>query len=255
MRSPLFRPELAQHRQAQWLGSIRLARRPSFAWVTGVSVGLAMLLLAFGVWAEVTRKTTVPGLLLPVGGLILVALARRRSSLQAEERQALAELETAAQRVRLALRNLQRYQELAASGYVSTVQAQQKQEEWLDMQTRLGNAQRSVQALQRDQQVLLDEQQARAASAKTSQVQMIGRREQNRFGALSAYIRTVEELRAVRRQPLRHADPLQAPFARGRDSLDDRQLGAVFTGPQKRSFLERKWPQELRSLTIRMGLK
>jgi membrane fusion protein len=240
--APLFRHEVLQARQAQWLGSIRIARPPSFAWVTGVSLTLALMLIAFAVWGEVARKATVPGLLMPLGGLIqvsapqagvisewlvregdavqanqpllhikserhtaqgeagalnLLALGQRRTSLQAErrlndqqsrqrhdalserlrslqaeERQAQAELDTSTLRVNLARQTLQRYQDLAASGFVSLVQAQQKQEELLDVQTRQSNAQRAVQALQRDVQSLLAEQQANAAAAKASQVQM-----------------------------------------------------------------------------------
>ena len=240
--TPLFRQEVLQARQAQWLGSIRIGRPPSFAWVTGVSLALALMLIAFAVWGQVTRKATVPGLLMPVGGLIqvaapqagvigewlvregdavqagqpllrikserhtaqgeagalnLLALAQRRTSLQAErrlneqqarqrhdalsdrlrslqaeERQAQAELDTSTLRVNLSRQTLQRYQDLAASGFVSVVQAQQKQEELLDVQTRQTNAQRALQALQRDQQSLLTEQVANAAAVKASQVQM-----------------------------------------------------------------------------------
>jgi membrane fusion protein len=61
-----------QAQQAQWLGSIQIVRPPSFAWVTGISLVVALGLLAFSVWADVTRKARLPGLLLPSGGLLTV---------------------------------------------------------------------------------------------------------------------------------------------------------------------------------------
>lgn len=70
---PLFRPEVLAARQAQWLGSIRIARPLSFSVVTGAALAMAAALIAFACWGEVTRKVTVHGVLLPVGGLINVA--------------------------------------------------------------------------------------------------------------------------------------------------------------------------------------
>lgn len=70
---PLFRPEVLQARQAQWLGSIRIGRPLSFSVVTGAALAMAAALVAFACWGEVTRKVTVHGVLLPVGGLINVA--------------------------------------------------------------------------------------------------------------------------------------------------------------------------------------
>jgi membrane fusion protein len=240
----LFRQEVLEAQKAQWLGSIRIARPPSFAWVTGISVVLAVALVAFALWGQVTRKARLPGMLVPTGGLIQVvapqagtlaewmvaegdtvtagqtlarislerhiangeahalsqiAMGQRRSSLEAElrvidqqtrqrhdaladrirslaaeERQAQADLQSAGQRVQLARQNLQRYQELASSGFVSTVQAQQRQEELLDVQTRENTAQRQVQALQREQQSLVAEQ-ANNASAGQSNRQQVQR--------------------------------------------------------------------------------
>lgn len=71
--SELFRREVLQQRQAQWLGSIRIARPPSFAWVTGVALLLALALASFATWGEVTRKARLPGLLVPGAGLISVS--------------------------------------------------------------------------------------------------------------------------------------------------------------------------------------
>lgn len=69
----LFRPEVLQAAQGQWLGSIRIARPPSFAWVTGIAVALAAALIAFAVLGQVSRKARLPGLLLPSEGLIGVS--------------------------------------------------------------------------------------------------------------------------------------------------------------------------------------
>jgi membrane fusion protein len=70
MSTPLFRPEVMQAQEAQWLGGIRIARPPSFALVTGVALLCAAALLAFAVWGQYTRKVSVPGVLVPEGGLI-----------------------------------------------------------------------------------------------------------------------------------------------------------------------------------------
>ena len=59
-------------RQAQWLGGIRIARPLSFSVVTGAALAMAAALIAFACWGQVTRKVTVHGVLLPVGGLINV---------------------------------------------------------------------------------------------------------------------------------------------------------------------------------------
>jgi membrane fusion protein len=240
---PLFRSEVLQQRQAQWLGSIRIARPPSFAWVTGVALLLALALASFATWGEVTRKARLPGLLVPGAGLISVsapqagqvaellvregqavhkgqplmslkterllaqggdaallntqALAQRRASLeterlllqqqtrqrqdaiaerlrslQAEERQAEAELETNRLRVQLARKSHERFAELGRSGFVSEVQAQQKHEELLDLQLRERNAERSLQALRRDMQALRAESQSSQTALNTSLAQL-----------------------------------------------------------------------------------
>jgi membrane fusion protein len=70
---PLFRREVLEARQAQWLGSIRIGRPLSFSVVTGAALAMAAALIAFACWGEVTRKATVHGVLLPVGGLLNVA--------------------------------------------------------------------------------------------------------------------------------------------------------------------------------------
>jgi membrane fusion protein len=77
MSSSLFRAEVvARHGSPQWLGSIRLVRPPSLAWLTAAIVAAAV---AAGSWlwiGEYTRKAQVAGVLLPDLGLIrLVAPA------------------------------------------------------------------------------------------------------------------------------------------------------------------------------------
>lgn len=69
----LFRQEVVQAAQDQWLGRIRIARPPSFAWVTGIAVVLAAALIAFAVLGQVSRKARLTGLLLPSEGLISVS--------------------------------------------------------------------------------------------------------------------------------------------------------------------------------------
>ena len=240
--SSLFRAEVMRARQVQWLGSIRIGRPPSFAWVTGISLLLAAALITFSIWGEVTRKAKLPGLLVPTAGMLNLsapqagvvsdllvkegelvqagqvllrlkterstalgdagalnaqALAQRRAtletealltrqqgrqraqalndrvrSLQAEERQAQGELEAHQLRVALALKSQDRFTELAAQGFVSQLQVQQKQEDLLDLQLRERNTQRSLQALQREAQSLRAEMVNLQTSEQTSLAQL-----------------------------------------------------------------------------------
>lgn len=233
MSIPLFRPEVMQAQSSQWLGSIRIARPPGFALVTSVALVCALALVSFATWGQYTRKVSVPGVLVPEGGLmhlsspqpatvaeVLVkegdvveagqplvrlraermlaggelsqlqaaAVAQRRSSLEAEARLAeqqaqqrssalqdrlrslqvdglnlQAELEATQQRVQLAQKNTQRFTELAAQGFVSGVQAQERQEALLDLNLRERNARRAIEANGREQQSL----QAELASLRT----------------------------------------------------------------------------------------
>ena len=66
----LFRAEVIAARQSQWLGSIRLGRPPSFAWVTGLALALGLALLGYAVLGEITRKARLAGVLLPSSGLL-----------------------------------------------------------------------------------------------------------------------------------------------------------------------------------------
>ncbi len=64
----LFRDEVHAAQAAQWLGSVRLHRPLSFTLVTGAALGLALALVAFAAWGEVTRKARLSGLLVPTQG-------------------------------------------------------------------------------------------------------------------------------------------------------------------------------------------
>jgi len=69
----LFRPEVAQAQASQYLGTIRIGRNPSFSVVAVVSLLLAAALIAFAIAGEVTRKTKVPGLLVPAQGALQIS--------------------------------------------------------------------------------------------------------------------------------------------------------------------------------------
>jgi membrane fusion protein len=85
-QTPLFRQEALDARQAQYLGSVVIARNPSFAVVACGAFLLAAVIAAFAVWGEVTRKARVPGFLVPKLGTVQVSttaagtLAERRVS-------------------------------------------------------------------------------------------------------------------------------------------------------------------------------
>ena len=66
----LFRPEALEHRQRDWLGSIQLTRPVSLAVLTGFAVAAAVLVAAYLVLGEYTRKARVTGYLVPDRGVI-----------------------------------------------------------------------------------------------------------------------------------------------------------------------------------------
>ncbi|WP_431050518.1 HlyD family secretion protein [Roseateles sp. L2-2] len=224
------------------MGSIRVARRPEAGLVAAVAVGLALALIAFALIGQVSRKARVPGLLMPVGGLLQVAaplagqvedllvdegdavrrgqplvrirservvdggdmtalnlravdarrdsltterrlqqrqaderretIAARLRSLRVETDQATEELDMVRQRVALAQRSRQRYAALAEKGYVSEIQAQQKDEELLDLRARERGAQRAIEALAREARVLDAELASIPTSLATSMTQL-----------------------------------------------------------------------------------
>jgi membrane fusion protein len=240
--TPLFRAEVMQAQQTQWLGSIRIGRNPSFALVAWVSLLLGASSIAFAAWGQVARKARVPGLIVPTLGtlqlsavapgvlaerrvaegdsvqagqvlfvlatdratsdgatsvLVSASLQQRRVSLQTERgareqqarqrRQALAdriraldterqqaenEAEFAERRVALARKSADRYQQLVKEGFVSDVQAQAKQEELIDAQSRAEAAKRNAGVLAREQQGLRAELDAIAAQWATDTAQL-----------------------------------------------------------------------------------
>ena len=100
------------------------------------------------------------------------AAVGRAHSLESEARQAEAELDGAKRREELAKKSVDRYAELARSGFVSEIQAQQKQEELLDLVARESVAERSLIALRRDEQALRAEQAANASALQSQIVQI-----------------------------------------------------------------------------------
>lgn len=67
---PLFRPEALQAQQTAWLGSVRIVRPPSLAWLTTGVVLVALGIAAFLSLAQYTRKATLTGVLTPEGGVV-----------------------------------------------------------------------------------------------------------------------------------------------------------------------------------------
>jgi membrane fusion protein len=88
------------------------------------------------------------------------ALQDRILALDHEIAQAQQEALLASRRVALAQKTLGRYQQMAQEGFVSDIQAQNKQEELIDLQARVENTQRNAATLQREQQSLQAERQA-----------------------------------------------------------------------------------------------
>lgn len=242
MPQQLFREEVLALQQSRHLGEIRVAQRRSSLWAVCVASLLAIGLIAFLIFGQVSRKVRIGGVLLPSNGLIQVdapqtgvlaelmvregevvsegqpilrvrtprtlangdaaalaaqtlnqrvtalgaerrlmelqadqreqALRDKIRSLQAESRQAKGELEAADARVTLAEKNQARYDALAREGFVSALQAQQRQEELLDLQLRQRSAQRNLEALQRDTQSMQADVAGIRLSLQASQSQL-----------------------------------------------------------------------------------
>lgn len=73
MSTPLFRPEVVQAQTAQFHGGIRIGRNPQFDLVALVALLLAVALVSFAIWGEITRKARIPGILVPSAGLLQVS--------------------------------------------------------------------------------------------------------------------------------------------------------------------------------------
>ena len=75
-RFTLFRPEALAHAGARRYGAVVLARPLSFTLLTALFVALAAALVLFLACFSYTRKTSLPGVLLPTQGLIRVVPAQ-----------------------------------------------------------------------------------------------------------------------------------------------------------------------------------
>jgi membrane fusion protein len=100
------------------------------------------------------------------------ATADRLRSLEAEARHAEGEMVSVQRRLDLAKKSVERYAELAKSGFVSEIQVQQKQEELLDLTTRQTTAERSLLGIRRDAQDLRAEQAANASALQAQLAQI-----------------------------------------------------------------------------------
>jgi membrane fusion protein len=100
------------------------------------------------------------------------ALADRLRALALEAQHVQSEVELAQQRIELAARSAERYRELAASGFVSVLQAQARQEELLELRSRAQAAERSRAAFERERQSLQAEAQAATTQWHTERTQL-----------------------------------------------------------------------------------
>ncbi|WP_295762909.1 HlyD family efflux transporter periplasmic adaptor subunit [Undibacterium sp.] len=100
------------------------------------------------------------------------ALALRISNLSTEAAQLEQEISLSLRRHALAQESLTKYLTLQGNGYVSAAQTQQKQEELIDIASRLSNLQRNKLQLQANQLALQAEHSALANSLATDQAQL-----------------------------------------------------------------------------------
>ena len=100
------------------------------------------------------------------------ALQQRLANLTQEQSQIEQELLLAQRRQQLAQQSVAKYETLQGNGYVSAAQTQQKQEELLDISTRLSSLQRTKTQLQANQIALRSELDALANSLATDLTQI-----------------------------------------------------------------------------------
>ena len=101
------------------------------------------------------------------------ALADRQRSLSSDLVTLQGELDAHQQRLQLAQKTQKRFEELAASGYVSGLQAQQKQEEFLDLNLRERNTRRAFEAVQRELAAAAGELQTNRGQAEAQRSQLV----------------------------------------------------------------------------------
>jgi membrane fusion protein len=100
------------------------------------------------------------------------ALSARLQSMQTEQLQAKDELKALQRRIELAHTTVDRFDRLAAAGFVSAVTVQQKHEELLDLQLRERAAQRALTALAREAGMVRAEQVGIDTSLRTQLAQL-----------------------------------------------------------------------------------
>jgi membrane fusion protein len=99
-------------------------------------------------------------------------LTDRLRTLDAQLRQAADEITLLERRVALSQTSVQRYQQLAAEGFMADIQVQGKLEDQLDARGRLQSLERTRLALQQDRQTLAGEQQTLKAQLDTDEAQL-----------------------------------------------------------------------------------
>jgi membrane fusion protein len=72
MTEPLFRSVALDAKKPRWYGDVVLARPVSLRWLTLFAVVATTALLAFGYWGHYTKRSTVFGELVPLGGVMKV---------------------------------------------------------------------------------------------------------------------------------------------------------------------------------------
>ncbi len=72
----LFRPAALRARETKWLGEIVLIRPVTFSALTALAAALAAAVVAFLIWGSYTKRSTVPGQLIPDTGLVKVYAAQ-----------------------------------------------------------------------------------------------------------------------------------------------------------------------------------
>ena len=100
-----------------------------------------------------------------------LALTQRLQALDAERSQLAQEMDLAGRRQHLAQQSLGKYETLQASGYVSSAQTQQKQEDLIDLSARLSNLRRTEMQLRASRQDVEAELAAQATSLASDQAQ------------------------------------------------------------------------------------
>ena len=81
--SSLFRHEVLENRQRDWLGSIQLTRPLSLHVLTGLALAIAAAVIAYLMLGEYTRKARVSGFLVPDKGVIRLVAPRAGTVLEA----------------------------------------------------------------------------------------------------------------------------------------------------------------------------